>query len=175
MNGIRLNLRVALLPLIAGVCLLAGCGFQLRGQASLPFDRVFVQVPPASVFGNDLKRAIRSGTQTRVVDRADGADAVLQILTEVRERQILSLSGSGRVREFQLRYRVSYRLNDPSGTREFIGPSEILLKRDLTYNDSDVLAKAGEEELLYRDMQSDAVQLLMRRLQAARIDAGTKG
>ncbi len=54
-----------------------------------------------------------------------------------------------------------------------IGPNEILLKRDLLYSDSDVLGKEQEEALLYRDMQTDAVQQVVRRLQVARLDADT--
>ena len=46
-----------------------------------------------------------------------------------------------------------------------------MLKRDLTYNDTDVIAKEQEEILLYRDMQSDAVQQLVRRLQTARVNS----
>ena len=153
----------------------SGCGFQLRGQATLPFDTLFVQVAESSPFGNELKRAIRGGSQTRLTDKADAAEAVLAILGEVREKQILSLGGGGRVREFQLRYRVTFRLIDAKGTREFIGPSEILLKRDFSFNDTQVLAKETEEQLLYRDMQSDAVQQLMRRLQATRINPDSKG
>ena len=140
----------------------------------LPFTTVYVQ-PESTPFANDLKRAIRTGSLTTIANRPENADAVLAILAETRERVILSLSSAGRVRELRLRYRVSFRVNDSTGTQEFIGPSEILLVRDLTYNDNDVLAKESEEALLYRDMQSDAVQQMLRRLQAARVDAGTKG
>ena len=38
---------------------------------------------------------------------------------------------------------------------------------NLTFNDSAVLSKESEEGLLYRDMQSDMVQQIMRRLAAA--------
>ena len=80
-----------------------------------------------------------------------------------------SLSGAGRVQELQLRYRVSFKLADKTG-KEIIPTNEILLKRDLLYNDSDVLGKEQEEALLYRDMQTDAVQQVVRRLQVARLD-----
>ena len=71
------------------------------------------------------------------------------------------------MREFQLIYRVSYRVHDGKG-REFIPPGDVVLRRDITYNDSQVLAKEQEEILLVRDMQSDAVQQLLRRLSVAR-------
>jgi len=149
--------------------LLAGCGFHLRGQATLPFESIYVQSGGPSAFANEFARAVRTGSQTQVTDNPKAARVTLQIIAEARERAILSLSGSGRVREITLRYRVSYRLYDQKN-REHIAPSEILLRRDLSYSDTDVIAKEQEEALLFRDMQSDAVQQLVRRLQVARID-----
>jgi LPS-assembly lipoprotein len=147
---------------------LAACGFQLRGTAQLPFDSVYVQAPSGSAFALQLRRAVESGTSTRVTDSPGDADVVLQILNELREKQILSLSGGGRVSEFLLRYRVSFRLTDRLN-REHIPASEIVLRRDFTYNDDQALAKESEEASLYRNMQSDAVQQLLRRLQATRL------
>ena len=148
------------------VLLLAGCGFQLRGSAALPFDTLYM--PPTNVAGValDLKRNIQSGTRTVVVDDPKKADAILEFSQETREKQILSLAANGRVREFQLRYRVAFRVHDGKGG-EFLPSSTLQLTRDVTFNDSDVLAKESEEQLLYRDMQFDMVQLIMRRLSAA--------
>lgn len=154
---------------IVGCLLLASCGFHLRGQAALPFESIYVQSGGPSSFANEFARAVRAGSQTQVTDNPQAARVTLQIIAEGRERAILSLSGSGRVREITLRYRVSYRLYDQKN-REHIAPSEILLRRDLSYSDTDVIAKEQEEALLFRDMQSDAVQQLVRRLQVTRID-----
>ena len=158
--------KSALLALLAAA-LLAGCGFQLRGQSALPFSSLYVQTGGPSSFRNDLVRAVRAGSQTRIIDDPKQAQVTLQILTEARERTILSLSGGGRVREITLRYRLGYRLYDQG--KEYIPPSEILLRRDLSYNDTDVIAKEQEEALLFRDMQNDAVQQLMHRLQATHL------
>jgi LPS-assembly lipoprotein len=86
---------------------------------------------------------------------------------EFREKNILSLTSQGRVREFQLRYRVGFRVHDGKGG-EFIPQTSIALTRDITFNDTDVLAKEAEEQLLFRDMQSDMVQQIMRRLAVSR-------
>lgn len=158
----RLAHRLALLALTLA---LAGCGFQLRGTTELPFETVFVPSATSGV-ALDIKRNIQSGTRTRVVEDAKSAEAVLQFLQETREKHILSLTGTGRVREFQLRYRVGFRLHDGKGG-EFLPPNTIELTRDVTFNDALVLAKETEEQLLYRDMQFDMVQLVMRRLAAA--------
>ena len=147
---------------------LAACGFQLRGQATLPFDTLYVSGP--TLFANQVARAVRAGSQTRITSNPKDAQVRLEILGEQRNRAILSLSSGGRAREITLSYRVSYRLYDQK-KNEYIQASEILLKRDLSYTDTDVIAKEQEEALLYRDMQNDAVQQLVRRLQAARIDS----
>ena len=157
------------LLVIFGCLLLAACGFHLRGQTVLPFASMYLQTGGPSPFASQLARAVRAGSQTRVSDNPKDAQVTLQIIAEARERTILSLSSSGRVRELTLRYRVSYRLYDQN--REYIPPSEIVLRRDLSYSDTDVIAKEQEESLLYRDMQSDAVQQLVRRLQATRIES----
>ncbi len=96
------------------------------------------------------------------------AEATLHILSEVREKVILSLSTGGRVSEFRLIYRVSYRLLD-NKSADRIPPGTIVLQHSISFNDSAVLSKESEEALLYRDMQTDAVHQLVRRLQAAKL------
>jgi LPS-assembly lipoprotein len=156
--------------LAATALLLASCGFHLRGQADLPFESMYIMGSPS--FAVPLARAVRAGSKTRITTNPKEADVTLQILSELRDRSILSLSSTGRVQELQIRYRVSFRVYDQKG-REYVAPNEILLKRDLLYSDADVLGKEQEEALLYRDMQNDAVQQLVRRLQAV-AKAGAK-
>jgi len=148
------------------VLVLAGCGFQLRGTASLPFDTLYMPGTTGGGIALDLKRNIQSGTRTTVVDDPKTAQAVLDFVQELREKVILSLAATGRVREYQLRYTVSFRVHDGKGG-EFLPVNTIQLTRDITFNDSEVLAKETEEQLLYRDMQFDMVQQVMRRLAAA--------
>lgn len=146
---------------------LSACGFQLRGQAAIPFQTVHVEAPGFSAFANDLERAIRSGGKTRIVASRDQAEAVVQIVGESQEKHILSLSSGGRVREFELRYRIAYRLTDRAGV-DLALPGEIVLRRDMTYDDTLVLAKESEELLLFRDMKTDAVRQMLRRLSVAK-------
>jgi LPS-assembly lipoprotein len=148
--------------------LLTACGFHLRGQAALPFESLYISSNASELeFANQLKRAVRSGSQTKIADDAKEAQATLSILDVHRERVILSLSTSGRIQELSLYYHVSFAVADSDG-KQYLPPNQIVLRRDLTYNDTDVIAKEQEEELLYRDMENDAVQQVMRRLQAAR-------
>ena len=88
---------------------------------------------------------------------------MLQFSEETREKHILSRTAAGRVREFQLRYRVGFRVHDGKGG-DFLPVNTVQLTRDISFNDSDVLAKETEEQLLYRDMQFDMVQQVMQRI-----------
>jgi LPS-assembly lipoprotein len=152
---------------IALLCLtLAGCGFQLRGTADVPFDSLYVAGATTGI-ALELKRHIQAGTNASVPDSPKEAEAILQLTQERRDREILSLSGTGRVREFRLTYRVGFRVHDGKGA-DYVPPSTIELARDVSFDDSQVLAKEAEEQLLYRDMQSDMVQQIMRRIAAAR-------
>ncbi len=145
--------------------LLAACGFQLRGAAPLPFDTLYMPGTSGGI-ALDLKRNIQAGTRTAVIDDAKKAEATMEFIQELREKKILSLAATGRVREFQLIYRVTFRVHDGKGG-EFLPVSAVQLTRDVSFNDTDVLAKETEEALLFRDMQFDMVQLILRRLSAA--------
>jgi LPS-assembly lipoprotein len=148
------------------LCLaLAACGFHLRGTASLPFETIYVPNATSGI-ALDLKRNIRSGTGTRVLDEAKGAEAQLQFSEDSRQKEILSLTAAGRVSEYRLIYRVRFRVSDAKGA-DFLPPSTVTLTRDMTYDDTQVLAKEAEEQLLFRDMQFDMVQQIMRRIATA--------
>ena len=169
MNARARRLRIlparALAALAAMTLLLPGCGFALRGQATFPFDTLHVSAnTPLAV---ELKRNIRSGSKTRLVDNPKEAQAVLAFTDEARDKQILAINNQGRVREFRLRYVLSFRISDEQG-RNLLPVSTLSLYRDISFNDAQVLAKEAEEALLFRDMQTDMVQQLMRRLAAAR-------
>lgn len=155
---------LAVLGLSLLVCLCA-CGFQLRGTAALPFETLYIPNTTGGV-ALDLKRNIQSGTRTKVVDNEKSAQALMELGGETKFRNILSLSGAGRVRELQLVYRINLRVHDGKGG-EFIPLTTLSISRDLTYNDTDVLAKEAEEAAIYREMQSDLVQQILRRLSAA--------
>jgi len=146
--------------------LLAGCGFKLRGTADVPFEALYMP-GAATGIALDLKRNIEAGTKVRVVDDPKKADAILEFTQEAREKEILSLTGTGRVREFTLRYRVGFRVHDGKGA-DYIPANVIRLTRDVTYNDAEILAKEAEEQLLFRDMQTDMVQQIMRRLSSVK-------
>lgn len=159
---------IATLALAVG---LAGCGFRLRGAATLPFETLYLGFGPNSPFGTELARNIRAGSGTRVVEDRTRAAAIFELLGESRERDVLSVNAQGRAREIQLRLRIAFRVHDGKG-RDLIAPTQLVAQRDLAYSEEAALAKEAEEVLLFRDMQSDLVQQLLRRMAAARPPAG---
>jgi LPS-assembly lipoprotein len=168
MKNDLVRLLLSAFCLAAAALLVAACGFQLRGTTTLPFTSIYVEAPSTSQLAIQLKRAVVLNSGTRVTERKEEAEVILQIIREQQEKQILSLTGGGRVSEFQIRYSVFFRLTDGKN-REHIPASEIQLRRDYTYNDSQILATESEEALLYRDMRNDAVSQLLRRMQAAKL------
>jgi LPS-assembly lipoprotein len=162
--------RRGVVAALLAVFALPACGFKLRGARALPFDTIYLSSIRNNALSAELARNIRVGTSTKVVDDRTQARAVLDILGETRDREILSLNAQGRAREYTLRYRLSFRVSDGKG-HDFIPPTEIAVQRDISFNESEVLAKESEETLLYRDMQTDLVQQILRRLAAVKADA----
>ncbi len=163
--------RVSALILVApALAALSACGFRLRGAAIMPFASLFSGFAEGSALGREFNRAM-TGNNVKVIDVASDkarADVVLDVLTDTREKSVVSLNASGQVREFQLRMRLKFRLRTQAG-RDLIEDTELLATRDISFNESAVLAKEAEEGLLFRDMQSDLVQQLIRRLSAVRL------
>jgi LPS-assembly lipoprotein len=144
---------------------LTACGFQLRGSYSLPYDTLYIALPETNALRATLRRNIEASTQTRVVSEAKEAQAVLSVLADAPVKDILSINSAGRVAEYQLRRNFTYQVADGKG-RLLQPASTISIHRDITFNDAEVLSKESEETLLWRDIENDLVQQLLRRLAA---------
>jgi len=147
---------------------LSGCGFALRKAPDFAFATLYSGLPETSPLGVELRRSLQSGGKVRVISdsrQINEAQVILDVLGDQREKVVLSRNAAGLVREFQLRTRFTFKLRTLAG-KELIPVTEIMQQRDISFNESAVLAKEAEENLLYRDMQSDVVQQVMRRLAA---------
>ena len=71
------------------------------------------------------------------------------------------------MREFLLTKRILFRVHDNEGN-DWLPTSEVLVRRTYTYNDTEALAKEAQEQRLWKEMQADAVQQIVRRMQAAK-------
>ncbi|HEU4708993.1 MAG TPA: LPS assembly lipoprotein LptE [Methylophilaceae bacterium] len=149
---------------MASMLLLSGCGFEMRGKADLSFKTIFIQGPNYTV-SRDLRKAL-DVNGVAIVNDPEKADLLLDIMSEVYDKRILSLSGRGRVTEYELIYNLNFRIKNAANA--VWGPVQTVEgRRDFSYDDTQVLAKSYEEARLRQDMQSDAVREIMRRLTAA--------
>lgn len=170
-------MRNILIILIILLSTLSACGFHLRGhnvkEKSFPFASLYLKSASSTPFIADLQNSLEL-YKIKLTATAAEADLTLDIAYEASDKQILALSGAGQVLEYQLRYRVSLRAYDKQ-MMEWVPADEITLQRTQTYDPAQVLAKEQEEALLYRDMRSDAVQQVMRRLSRAKPRSHTTG
>ena len=157
---------VARRAVLAAAAALAGCGFDRRRAPEFTFSTIALAgFAPRSTLAEELKRQIATSPTTRVVDAAAQAQVVLEALADSRDRSVVASTASGQVREITLRARLEFRLRSHAG-KVLIAPTEIVLSRDMSYNESAALAKEQEEGFLFRAMQGDIAAQVMRRLAA---------
>jgi LPS-assembly lipoprotein len=147
---------------------LVACGFHLRGAMDFAFDTVAVTPETGGAVAPELIRTL--GDRIRPVapqQDQEPPQVIVDILSETREKSVVGTNSSGQVREFQLRLRVKFRMRTPQG-RTLIAETEVAQQRDISFSEAAVLSKEAEETLLYRDMQSDVVQQLLRRMAAVK-------
>jgi LPS-assembly lipoprotein len=151
----------------------SACGFHLRGDGghyTLPFPTMYIGLPESSPLAIDLKRNIRSNGGTTVVNNPRDADGIVEVLSnpeKTKTKTILSLNSNGRVRQYLLTYNIVFRVLDKQGA-ELLAPTQLTLTRPIDFNETQLLAKEQEEILLYKDMQTDLVQQMMRRIAAVK-------
>jgi LPS-assembly lipoprotein len=157
------RLVVALVLLGAPVA----CGFHLRGEAHYAFETLYLNSPASQPLTTDLRRSLEGAGSAKLVPAADQAQAILDIVSVENNKQILSLSGGGKVAEFLLTKRILFRVRDSAGN-DWLPTAELVVRRTYTYNDTEALAKEAQEQRLWREMQDDAVAQIVRRLQSAK-------
>ncbi|MGE8321002.1 MAG: LPS assembly lipoprotein LptE [Comamonas sp.] len=146
---------------------LAACGFKLRGSVDFAFRSIYLAGAANSDFLKELQRNLEaSGSGLQVLrdpNDATKAEAIYDDLGQRRQRVIISRNASGQVRELQVRLLAKFRLRTQGGA-EYIGETELMQYREISYVETYALSKASEEEMLYRNMQTDLVQQIVRRL-----------
>jgi LPS-assembly lipoprotein len=159
------NQSVLAALLVTGAIAVTGCGFKMRGSFNYAFKTLLSGFVDNSTLGNEFKRVLAADGAVVLVTDPAKAQVVLDVISEQREKVVVGVTSAGQVREFQLRLRLKFRLRTPSG-KDIIPETELLVQRDVSFNETAVLAKENEEAVLYRDMQNDMVQQLLRRLAA---------
>ena len=157
---------------LIGALPLTGCGFRLRGSYSTPFRTLYLQMPENSYLAVRLRQELLAGSDVTIVNTPSEAEAILELLSDSRSRDVLSINDTGRAREYEITLSLSFRVSNPSGI-DYMEAVTLTASRDLTYSESDFLSREKEEAFLYRDMEADLVnQLMYDKVDAVVVDAG---
>lgn len=149
---------------LAMACLLlTACGFHPRGMSEVTFKTISIQGNSLSM-SRELRQTLKSNG-IRLLDYQDDAALLFEMINESNEKRILSLSGGGTVREYELVYKVTFRTRLPNNPI-WSEPQTVQSRRNFSYDDKALLAKLDEENKLNADMHSEVVREIMRRLSA---------
>jgi len=157
MNSLHKKI-IALLSLL----IITSCGFHMRGMTEISFKTISLEGKELS-FTKKLKK-ILSSNKIVIVTQTENPQLRLEFLGEEGEKRILSLSGQGLVREYEIFYRVRYRIK--TSDSETWGQENILeIRRDFTYSDANLIGKEEEERQLNESMRNDAITNLFHQIQ----------
>lgn len=157
------RLRCVLLALLVGV-VLAGCGFKLQGQASLPAEMALTQISTQDPYSQFVRRLtiLLEQNGAAVVEGA-APTAILEIPQDEVRKDVLSIGGTARIREYRVVHRVRFRLVDTSG--QVLVPEQSLERsRVISFDEQDILAATREEEFLRDELANTLSREVLRRL-----------
>jgi len=157
MNFIQKKL-IALLMLL----IISSCGFHMRGMTEISFKTISLEGKELS-FTKNLKKVLNSN-KVAIVSSTENPELRVELLSEESEKRILSLSGQGLVREFEIFYRVRYRVKTIDS--EIWSQEKIIeTRKDFTYSDSNLIGKEEEERQLNEAMRNEAITNLFNQIQ----------
>jgi LPS-assembly lipoprotein len=146
--------------------LLSACGFQLRGDPAVGLTSLQVTTVVPSGTATEIRRSL-AASSSRTAAPADPKATNLRVLSEGRDKQVYTITSSGRVYEFQLRLVVRYEVLVPGREAPLIEPTEVEARRVITYSETAPIAKEAEEQLLFRDMQLELAGRILRQIALA--------
>jgi len=155
---------IRLVPLLLGLALIGGCGFQLQGAVTVPeaMERTYIDaVDPYSLFYTEFSRRL-AVAGIDVVDSPDAATAVLSLLSDETGQRVLSVSARNTPTEFEVFYTIEYALVSDGGAS--LPQQSLTLTRDYIYDETVVLGKAREEDLLRRAIVEDMVRIVLKQI-----------
>lgn len=147
---------------LLALLMITSCGFHLRGMTEISFKTVSLEGKELS-FTKNLKKTLTSN-KVAIVLPTENPELRIELLSEESEKRILSLSGQGLVREFEIFYRVRYRVKTVDS--ETWSQENILeTRRDFTYSDANLIGKEEEERQLNESMHNEAITNLFNQIQ----------
>tara|TARA_B100000767_G_C19752025_1_gene531248 strand:+ start:438 stop:914 length:477 start_codon:yes stop_codon:yes gene_type:complete len=139
--------------------LLSACGFQLRGSFESNFDSIYISGGTKDFTKILKKRVKQAGIK---IKSSSEAERSVEIISDTFTKNILSIGGDGKVREYEVKYQVSYRFKSQDG--EWSKPIDLEVMREYAYDDDDLLAKGAEEATLLKGMKDQIIRTMVSQI-----------
>jgi LPS-assembly lipoprotein len=149
------------------LCVFSGCGFHLQGAGSLPpaMGKTYVATRSAH---SDFLLALTDTLRQRgaeVLRAPDDSAAVLEIAADETGQRVLSVSARNIPREYEVFYSVTFSLKVAG--KNVVDHETLVVTRSYTFDETQVLAKSAEQEVLRRALAEDLARRVMRRIESA--------
>ena len=144
--------------------LLAGCGFQLRGAVTVPpeMSRTFIETDDRhSLFYRELRDRLRTAG-VEIVDSPVDATATFSIASDNTNQRVLSVSARNVPTEYEVYYTVVYGV--VTRERSLLPLRSQTLTRDYTWDETRVLGKEKEEQVLREAIVDDLIRIVLFQL-----------
>ena len=153
---------------LAGLLVLAGCGFQLRQELKLPASLHVIRVEivdPYTAIDGYLEEALKRAGAS-VVMTAETPSARLRISSLSQARNPLSVDAAGRAQEYELVYSAEFDVVDAEN-QQVVPKQRIDLRRDYLFDTARALGNRAEEDLVLAELQRDMADAILRRVDVA--------
>ena len=154
--------------LLIGILLLTtACGFHLRGSQLTDFNvsNIYIHQAGAPLLAKEVKSQLESAGVS-VSNSPENASYIVTLKEEGYEKSVLSVNAAtGKVEEYLITYKARMDLAEADGKR-IVENDPIVSQRDLTFDESAVLGKFSEEELIREDLVLRSSSQVLRRIQA---------
>lgn len=150
--------------MLLSLAFLAGCGFQMRGAVSVPAEmsRTYIDTGDRhSPFYRRIRSEL-SGAGVEVVESPLEATATFSVVIDQTGQRVLSVSARNVPTEFEVFYTVAYAVVTENET--LLESRSQTRTRDYTWDETRVLGKEREEQLLRDALADDIVRVVMIQL-----------
>jgi LPS-assembly lipoprotein len=152
------------LVLIVCCVMLAACGFRLQGRQQLPAVLAVLQldaVDAHSDFTAALRHALDASGAKLVASAAPDGTVVRIVRDDVSER-VLSVDTRNIPTDYELVYEVEVTVH--AGDKELLAAQPFTLSRIYSFDETHLLAKEREKDVLRAALARDMAGVVLRRL-----------
>jgi LPS-assembly lipoprotein len=149
---------------LAAAILLAGCGFHLQTELQVPpaMENTYIDaVERNTQFHRELRMQLQA-SGVNLVDTPDEATAIFSITSDETGQRVLSVSARNVPTEYEVFYTVGYAL--VSGEESLLAPQDVTFTRDYTWDETLVLGKAHEEDMMREAIVRDLVRTVLKQI-----------